>query len=54
MEGAIPSISMTLGNILEILAKMEAPEPQQTKSQGTHTEALNTLRGDLNIILEEK
>ena len=54
MEGNIARISTILEDILERLAKIEVPEPQQRTSKNTLTEAVNTLRGDVNVLLEDK
>ena len=54
MEGAIPRMSTILEDILARLAKMEAPEQQQPTTQESLTEAVNTLRGDVNVLLEDK
>ena len=53
MEGPIPRLSTILEDILACIAKLEAPEPQQEIKQETLTAAFNTLRGDVNILLEE-
>ena len=54
MEGPIPRMSTILEDILARLAKMEAPQQQQPKTQESLPEAVNTLRGDVNVLLEDK
>ena len=54
MEGAIPRMSMILEDILTRLAKMEGPEQEQPTTQEALTEAVNTIRGEVNVLLEDK
>ena len=54
MEGAIPRMSTILEDILARLAKMEAPEQQQPTTKDSLPEAVNTLRGDVKVLFEDK
>ena len=54
MKGAIPRLSTIVEDSLLHIAKMDAPKPEKPPSQETLTEVVSTLRGDVNILLEEK
>ena len=53
MEGAISHMTTILDDILARLGKMEAPEQQKPTTQDTLTEAVNTLRGNVNVLEED-